>query len=167
VRTVIENVKKGLGDRIIEWREHSPRRIYVTISPKEVRYAANLLFNEINARFATATGQDTPAGMEILYHFSFDKTGQIFSLRVLLPDKKKPEVDSLATMFPAAEWIEREMWELLGINFKGHPNLKHLLLIDEWPEGECPLRHDHKHEHDHEHEHDHDHEHDDGHEHDK
>lgn len=147
MKPTMEKVKEGLGDRIIEWHEHSPRRVYITIAPKDIKYAANLLFNEMKARFATATGQDTPDGIEILYHFSYDKTGQIFTFRVLLPDKKKPEVDSLATMFPGAEWIEREMWELLGINFIGHPNLKHLLLIDEWPEGEYPLRHDHKHDH--------------------
>jgi len=65
----------------------------------------------------------------------------IFSVRALLKDKDKPEIDSLAQLFPGAEWIEREIWELLGINFSGHPNLRHLLLIDEWPQGEYPLRH--------------------------
>jgi len=41
-----------------------------------------------------------------------------------------------------AEWIEREIHEMFGVNFKGHPNLKHLLLKDDWPEGNYPLRRD-------------------------
>ena len=41
---------------------------------------------------------------------------------------------------PQAEWIEREIWEMLGINFKGHPNLKRLLLAEDWPEDKYPLR---------------------------
>jgi NADH-quinone oxidoreductase subunit C len=46
-------------------------------------------------------------------------------------------------MCPAAEWIEREMWELLGIKFLGHPDLRHLLLSDDWPEDNFPLRRNH------------------------
>jgi NADH:ubiquinone oxidoreductase subunit C len=44
----------------------------------------------------------------------------------------------------AAEWIEREMWELLGIRFRNHPDLRHLLLSDDWPEGKYPLRRDYR-----------------------
>ncbi len=136
-----DEIKNRLGNKIINWDVHSARRIYISIKPQDLKEAVGLLFKELKLRFATATGQDTPSGIEILYHFSFDKTGEIISLRVLPEDKKKPEIDSLADMFKAAEWIEREIWELLGVNFKGHPNLKHLLLIDEWPQGKFPLRH--------------------------
>jgi len=137
-----EQIKEKLGNKIINWHEHSAKRIYLSIQPKDLKEVAKILFKELGLRFATATGIDTPAGIEILYHFSFDKTGEIFSLRVLIEERKKPEIDSLTSVFVAAEWIEREMWELLGINFIGHPNLKHLLLIDEWPEGKYPLRHE-------------------------
>lgn len=136
-----DEIKNRLGSKVVNWHEHSPRRIYISIKPQDLKEIVRLLFRELKLRFATASGQDTPEGLEILYHFSFDSTGEMISLRVLLEDKKKPEIESLAPMFVGAEWIEREMWELLGINFKGHPNLKHLLLVDEWPEGKFPLRH--------------------------
>lgn len=134
-------VKERLGSKIVNWYEHSTKRIYLSIQPEDLKQAARILFKELLFRFITASGTDTPSGIEILYHFSFDKTGEIFSLRVLIEDKKKPQIESLTSVFVAAEWIEREMWELLGVNFIGHPNLKHLLLIDEWPEGKYPLRH--------------------------
>jgi Ni,Fe-hydrogenase III component G len=135
-----DEIKDRLGNKIIDWHEHSDRRIYFSVKPQQIKEVAGLLFKDLKLRFAIATGQDTPKGLEIIYHFSLDSAGQIFSVRVLIEDKQKPEIDSLATLFPAAEWIEREIWELLGINFKGHPNLKHLLLIDDWPEGKYPLR---------------------------
>ncbi len=91
-------------------------------------------------RFSTATGCDTPQGIEIIYHFSYDKSGEIFSIRVLLEDKKNPQIDSITPIIRGAEWIEREIWELLGVDFPGHPDLKHLLLIDEWPKDKYPLR---------------------------
>ena len=79
--------------------------------------------------------------MEILYHFSIDEIGLILSLRVIL-EKPNLEVDSLTSIMKCAEWIEKEIHELLGVNFKGHPNMKHLLLKDDWPEGNYPLRRD-------------------------
>ena len=142
--SIKEQIREKLGNKIINWYEHTPRRIYVSIKPQDLKETARILFKDLGLRFATATGIDTPAGIEILYHFSFDRSGEIFSLRVLIEDKKKPEIDSITPVFPAAEWIEREMWELLGVNFIGHPNLKHLLLIDDWPEGKYPLRHEHE-----------------------
>ncbi|MGB5487465.1 MAG: NADH-quinone oxidoreductase subunit C, partial [Lysobacterales bacterium] len=69
--------------------------------------------------------------------------GIVITLRVLV-DHDSPELDSIAPMYPAAEWIEREIWELLGIHFKGHPDMRHLLLADDWPEGNYPMRRNHE-----------------------
>lgn len=139
-----DEIKERLSNKIGDWYQHSPRRVYIRIKPEDLIEAVNLLFKELNLRLITCSGQDTPGGFEILYHFSFDKTGEIFSLRVLIEDKKNPQIDSIATILPAAEWIEREMWEMLGINFIGHPNLKRLLLADEFPVDKYPLRHEHE-----------------------
>lgn len=139
-----ERVREKLSGKIINWYPHSPKRAYISINPEDIKETAGILFNDLKLRLATCSGQDTPQGLEILYHFSFDKSGEIFSLRVLIKDKQKPAIDSLALLFPAAEWIEREIWEMLGVNFIGHPNLKRLLLADEWPEGKYPLRHEHE-----------------------
>ena len=138
--SIATEVKERLDEKVITWYRHSSRRYYISIPKQDLKEAAKILFRDLSLRFVIATGQDTPGGLEILYHFSYDKSAEIFSLRVLIEDKKNPQIDSLTAMFPAAEWIEREIWELLGINFIGHPNLKHLLLIDDWPEGKYPLR---------------------------
>jgi len=139
---IIDAVKEKLADKITDWQHPLPRRIYFSVQPQDIKYVAGVLFRDLKLRFAIASGTDTPDGLEILYHFSFDKTGEMFSARVLIKDKKNPQVDSLAVLFSAAEWIEREIWEMLGINFIGHPNLKRLLLPDEWPENNHPLRHE-------------------------
>lgn len=138
--SIVDEIKDKLASKIIKWQEHSPKRIYFSIKPSDIKEVSGFLFKELGLRFAIASGTDMPLGLEILYHFSLDKTGQLVSVRVLIEDKKKPQIDSIAPLFKGAEWIEREMWELLGINFIGHPNLTHLLLIDEWPQGKYPLR---------------------------
>jgi NADH-quinone oxidoreductase subunit C len=58
----------------------------------------------------------------------------------VIADKKNPRIDSITPLFPGADWIEREMWEMLGIEFTGHPDMKKLLLCDDWPQGNYPLR---------------------------
>ncbi len=140
-------ITQKLGSKIKEWREYSSRRIYFSIDKQDVLSTVSFLFGELGLRFATASGTHTPRGFEILYHFSVDKNPEIYSVRVSLDDAKHPEVDSITPLFPGAEWIEREMWELLGINFKNHPNLKKLLLPDDWPGDTYPLRHEHDHRH--------------------
>jgi len=135
-----DKIKEALGNRILEWQENSPKRVYFTLDKKDIFETVKVLFKELGLRFATASGVELPEGFEILYHFSFDKAGEFYSVRVLIKDKKHPQIDSITPIFPGAEWIEREIWEMLGINFIGHPNLKRLLLAEDWPEGDYPLR---------------------------
>ena len=135
-----DKIKEKFGDKIIKWQEKSTKRIYLDLDKKDVFGVVELMFKDLGLRFITASGMDMPQGFEIIYHFGNDPEGEVYSLRVSLADKVKPEVQSITPLFPGAEWIEREIWEMLGINFAGHPNLKRLLLADEWPENDFPLR---------------------------
>ncbi len=141
---ILEKIKERLKGKISDWYEHSPQRIYFTVDKNDIKETAGILFKDLGLRFAIATGIDTPSGLEILYHFSFDKSGQMVSVRTFIEDKGNPQIDSLSGISKSFEWIEREIWEMLGVNFIGHPNLKRLLLAEDWPEGEYPLRHKEK-----------------------
>ena len=77
--------------------------------------------------------------MEILYHFSHDKEGILISFKVKL-DKKKPVVDTIADIITGAKWIEREMHELLGIEFTGNDDMRFLLLSPDYKGRQFPLR---------------------------
>jgi Ni,Fe-hydrogenase III component G len=140
---VIKDLKSRFAGDILEFVEKSPKRAYVEIKPEALRKMAQYLFKDLGARFNIATGLDARENMEILYHFTFEDINLIVSLRVKL-SKAKLEIDSLTPMFEAANWIEREIHELLGINFRGHPDLRRLLLPDDWPQGVYPLRRDYK-----------------------
>ena len=140
---IITAIQRQLGDRILAVLRKSDRRIYIDITPQSVQEASRLMLDEFAARLQIATGVDSSDGFEVLYHWALDKEGFVITLRVLL-DHDSAELDSIALMCPAAEWIEREMWELLGIQFRGHPDMRHLLLADDWPEGNYPMRRNHE-----------------------
>ena len=136
---ILPALREKLGKTIQEVFEKSPKRIYLEVKSEHIPQVSRVMFRELEARFQIATGIDTPSAIEILYHWSFDSFNCLVTIKTKL-DRKKPEIESIAPLCPAAEWIEREMWELLGITFKNHPDMRHLLLTDDWPEGHYPLR---------------------------
>jgi len=140
---ILQALKEKFPEEVTGVYEKSAKRVYVEIKPSVIVGMAQFIFKEIGARFIIASGVDARNHMEILYHFAEEDIDLVTSLRVHLP-KTKLEIDSLTPVFTAAQWIEREMHELLGINFLGHPELKPLLLPEDWPEGVYPLRKDYK-----------------------
>ena len=83
-----------------------------------------------------------PPGKErfaVVYHFY--STARKHRLRVVVPvEEKAAEVDSLTALWVGANWLEREVWDMFGIAFRGHPDLKRILMYDEF-DGH-PLRKD-------------------------
>jgi len=114
-------------------------RVLIDLEKDALLKVATFLYKELNFRFIIATGLDNVKAFEITYHFSNDKTGLLANIRVSIP-KKKPEVESLTPLFVAADWIEREIHELLGIQFVNHPNMRSLLSDGNWGAGEYPYR---------------------------
>jgi len=138
-----ENIKEIILSKISEFVKNydSPsfNRGYVEIEAKNILSVFNSLYNDLDARFITATGFDTSKNIEIFYHFAFDKLNYVLTVKTTLL-RENPSIDSLSKIFDGALWIEREMHELLGIDFVGHPDLKHLILPENWEDGYYPYR---------------------------
>lgn len=142
-KEVLKDLKSKFKSDIINIFDKSPKRVYIEIKLKSIKKIAEYIFSDLGARFNIASGVDLRKHMEILYHFTIEDINLLISLRVKL-DREKPEIDSITPVFEAANWIEREMHELLGINFRDHPDLRRLLLSDDWPKCVYPLRQDYK-----------------------
>ena len=84
-------------------------------------------------------GPPAKARFAVVYHFySIDHKHR---LRLVVPvEETEAELDSLTPLWAAADWLEREVWDMYGIRFSGHPNLKRILMYKEF-EGH-PLRKD-------------------------
>ena len=68
---------------------------------------------------------------EVVYHFLSLKHNHRIRIKVPV-DEKMPEVESLVNFWPSANWFEREIWDMFGIRFKGHPDLRRLLMYEEF-----------------------------------
>ena len=71
------------------------------------------------------------ATMEVIYHLYSIPYDIHLALKVTL-ERQKPEVESVASLWKAADWHEREAYDLVGIKFKNHPDLRRILLPSDW-----------------------------------
>jgi NADH-quinone oxidoreductase subunit C len=140
-----EELKKSLSeivDKLINIEQTTDKRIFL-LCESENSFAVNkYLFEDLGLRFLIATGVDSEDCFEVLYHFSNDETGCIVTVKAFIRDREKPSIESITPMIPGAEWIEREIHDILGIEITNHPNMRRLVLADDWPEGVYPLRKD-------------------------
>ena len=75
-----------------------------------------------------------------IYHILSTTKHEYLRIAVDCADDINPTLPSVAGLFPAANWHERETYDLLGIRYEGHPNLKRILMWDDYPYH--PLRKD-------------------------
>jgi len=85
-------------------------------------------------------GVDTGKEMQVVYHLSSSRTGDW--LRVIVPgiDRSAPRVNSLVSLWPGAEWMEREAYDMFGIIFEGNRDLRRIYMPDDY--ASHPLRKD-------------------------
>ena len=129
-----------IKDSLIAIKHQANNRIWLSCEAENAYEINKFLFEIVPLRFIIATGIDSDDCFEVLYHYSYDQTGCIVNLKAFIRDRENPAIESITPFLPAAEWIEREIHDTLGIDFKNHPNLKRLILADDWPEGVYPMR---------------------------
>lgn len=119
---------------------------YIKINHEHIQTICAFLRYNPKLKFiflSNISGVDYPDRNEIdiVYHLFSSELNHLCALKTTV-SRDKPELDSLESVWKAANWFEREIFDLLGVNFIGHSNLKRILLPDDW-EGH-PLRKDYK-----------------------
>lgn len=86
-------------------------------------------------------GVDDRQDLWVVWHLYSIRRGLRLTLKVRA-GRESPVVPSVAAVWPAADWHERETYDLYGIRFEGHPDLRRILLPEDWPGH--PLRKDYR-----------------------
>jgi NADH/F420H2 dehydrogenase subunit C len=78
------------------------------------------------------TGVDWPQHMEVVYHLKSTTLNHMVVIKAKINSRENPEIDTVCDLYRTAEFHEREIFDLYGIVFKNHPDLRRLLLTDDW-----------------------------------
>ena len=113
------------------------------IRPEKIRDVCRLLKRDRGfERLCAVTAVDwypMEPRFEVVYHLHSIRNNRRLRLKGRLGGEE-PEIDSLTSLWPGANWYEREVYDLFGIRFRGHPRMERLMLPEDW-EGH-PLRKD-------------------------
>lgn len=88
------------------------------------------------------TGVDWKTHLSMVYHMSSTELNHILVVKAKIANRDNPEIESVSSIWPTAELHEREAYDLFGIKFLNHPDLRRLFLTDDWVG--WPLRKDYE-----------------------
>ncbi|WNQ11561.1 NADH-quinone oxidoreductase subunit C [Paenibacillus aurantius] len=116
----------------------------LVMAPEHWVAAAGLLKTHEELRqnyLRNVTGTDMETHLEVVYHLISLETKQEYCVKVKT-DRDQPSVPSVTPVWATANWNEREIYDLLGVDFPGHPDLRRIMMPDDWVG--YPLRKDYE-----------------------
>lgn len=108
------------------------------VAPDELPTVARFLRDDARLQFnflsSIAAVDYVEKGFEVVYHLLSLPEGRRKLILKVTPagDRDNPEVPTVTDIWPTANWHEREAWDLMGIRFTGHPDLRRILLREDW-----------------------------------
>lgn len=116
----------SLGDVVI-----GVERKHVLDVVKILKLDSELRFNLLSSVTAVDWMDRRATRFEVVYHFVSLAHGFILRMKVPVPEED-PSVESVVGLYGGANFMERECWDMVGITFKGHPDLRRVLMYDEF-----------------------------------
>ncbi len=135
----------SLGPNVVTATQEYRGEFTVTVDPKTIVSVCTLLRDDPELAFdmlidLTAVDRYRPeARFEVVYHLYSLKNRRYLVVKTLV-DEAHPELSSVTGVWPAANWHERETFDMFGIKFSGHPDLRRLYMPEEFEY--YPLRKD-------------------------
>ena len=128
-----------IADSLIVERGVSAGDAWLTVSPESAHEALAALKSEGYRLLVFLTCVDHladssrkwPARYEVVYQLRNMETLEQLRVRAFI-DGDPPHIDSVADLFPPADWDERETYDMFGVVFEGHPDLTRILMPDDW-----------------------------------
>ena len=131
-------IEAALPDAVLAHDEDDVR-----VRPEAVEEVARLLKEDRDLDFAflaAITAVDYVEYFEVVYHLLSMRRNQRAVVKTRCYDREEPTLPSVTSVWRGADLQEREVWDLMGVRFEGHPNMKRVLLWEDFPGH--PLRKD-------------------------
>lgn len=132
----LEEVVPEIGEPIVvvhrgELTLHVPRE-HLQAVVKQLRDDPHLRFEFCSSVSGVHYPTDTGHELHAVYHLQSMTHNRRIRVEVSCPDAD-PHIPSVVAVYPAADWHERETWDMFGIIFDDHPGLTRILMPDDWP----------------------------------
>lgn len=141
--TFREELTGRFGWKLGETKEKETR-LYITPKPEIFEDLVEIIYKENGGRLATISCLDEEEIFRLLYHFALDKHEIMVTVKLPVEKDDNPSTKSIARKIPGAEWIEREIREMFGIDFEDHPAKKRLLKAESLEDDDYPFKKDFK-----------------------
>jgi Ni,Fe-hydrogenase III component G len=140
VENIIQKINAEIKDKVQEVSLAAPLRINVKVAREQLLAVLQYLKEQLGfTHLATITGLDLGESFEVLYHLASSLA--TVNVRILTP-RSAPKIPSVCSVIPGAILYERELQDMFGLVVENIPDPRPLLLADDWPAGEYPLRKD-------------------------
>jgi NADH-quinone oxidoreductase subunit C len=130
---ILERIKNKFGDRVLAISEKKPDP-FAVIDPKAIVEVGGFLHDDPELAMdclSNESGVDYKDRVEVVYHLFSYKHRHTAVLKVKLP-RENPSVATLESIWRSANWMEREIFDLLGVNFEGHSDMRRILMPEDW-----------------------------------
>ncbi len=136
-------LREHFGD-VVGGLEGTGPNAWATVDPARIGEVAAFAKTDETLRFdclSNLSGVDYPkqGHIQVVYHLMSYPLRHVFVLKVNA-NRDDPVVTTVSNVWSAADWQEREVFDLLGVTFQGHPDLRRILMPEDWPGH--PLRKD-------------------------
>lgn len=128
---VFNNLKTKFVDWVLELNEVKCDS-FILIKPEKNVEILNYLKNEEQFdSLMCVSGTDEKENFNIVYHLYNTNKKIKITIKAKL-EKENPDIESISSLWQGADWFEREIWDLFGIKFKNHPDLRRIMLPEDW-----------------------------------
>lgn len=134
---LVDDLKQRFSDKITESLIQRQRRVFVTVDSSSLTEVMKYVAEKGYRHVSTITGLDLGQTLGVIYHLI--EGNVVLSLKTTV-SKNDPKLPTIVGTVPGAELYEREIHDMFGIVFEGHPDLSPLILPEKWPSGLYPLR---------------------------
>jgi Ni,Fe-hydrogenase III component G len=140
VETIVEKINSDIKDKVQEASLTAPRRVQLKVAREHLNAVLTYLKEQFGfAHVGTISGVDLGDHFEVIYHMSSNIA--TVNVRILTP-RSDPKIPSVCAVIPGAILYERELQDMFGLVVENIPDPRPLLLADDWPAGQYPLRKD-------------------------
>ena len=134
-REIIDSLNKRFGERILEQKEFRGETT-VVIDARDIREWARFCRDDLRFDYLLDITSVDNFGSEPRFEIVYELYSMNSALHLRLKlsvAEDDPIIDTVSDIWPTANWHEREIWDMMGLRFKGHPDLRRILMWEGYP----------------------------------